>query len=147
MKRASATLALVALLALPPALEAQSGPHDNLNVVFRSISTTWARDNASGLARFLSPRGVSIDVSDGPMGPLGERQAVALLRQVFDQGETMAVHAGMLERVGGSPPRAFGAITWVVLPVGTQLPVRRTVYFGLELDDEGWRISEIRLIR
>ena len=137
----------LALCASPISAAAQSGPHDNLNVVFRSISTTWARDHARGLARFLAPEGVSIDVSDGPMGPLNERQAVALLRQVFDQGETVAVHAGMLERVGGTPPRAFGAITWVTLPVGTQLPVRRTVYFGLEFIDGGWRISEIRLIR
>lgn len=140
-------LVSLALCALPGSAIAQSSSHDNLNIVFRSISSAWARDNADGLARFLAPAGVSIDVSDGPMGPLSERQSVALLRQMFDQGETLSVHAGMLEVVGGSPPRAFGAITWVTLPVGTRLPVRRTVYFGLEFMRGGWRISEIRLIR
>jgi len=140
------TATALGLCLLPAPLAAQVDQREELNVVFRSVASHWARGNASAVVRLIAPDGVFIDVSDGPMGPLGERQASALLRQLFEQGETVSVHAGMLERVGGEPPRAFGAVTWTTLPRGTRLPVRRTVYFGLRWIDGDWRVSEIRLI-
>ena len=131
------------LLALPAAAQAQG---DDLPAAFRSVAGLWARGDAGGLIRHIAPQGVSIDVSDGPMGPLNGRQAAALLRQLFEQGETVGVQTGMLERVGGRPPRAFGAIAWITRPEGTRVPVRRTVYFGLEWANGGWKVAEIRLI-
>lgn len=139
-------LALLVLCALPAALAAQAS-RDELNTSFRAVAGQWVRGDASGVVRHMSPDGVSIDVADGPMGPLSERQAEALLRQLFEQGETVGVTLGMLERVGGTPPRAFGAIIWTTRPRGTRLPVRRTVYFGMEWMQGAWKISEIRLIR
>jgi hypothetical protein len=138
-------VAFLALLCLPAAVSGQEV--DDLQTTFRAVARHWASSNASGLVRHLDPAGVSIDVGDGPMGPLSDRQASALLRQLFDQGETVNVEAGMLERVGGRPPRGFGAISWTTRPRGTEVPVRRTVYFGLEWIENAWRVSEIRLIR
>lgn len=137
-------LALLVLLALPAAASAQGA--DDLEPAFRAVAGLWARGDAGGLVRHMSTQGVAIDVSDGPMGPLNHRQAAALLRQLFEQGETVGVQTGMLERVGGRPARAFGAITWITRPEGTRVPVRRTVYFGLEMADGGWKVAEIRLI-
>ena len=136
-------LCLLALLWLPSAAAAQS---TDLQDAFRSVAGLWARGDAAGLVRLMAPEGISIDVSDGPMGPLNQRQSAALLRQLFEQGETMGVQTGMLERVGGDPPRAFGAIAWITRPEGTRVPVRRTVYFGLEWALGGWKVAEIRLI-
>lgn len=138
-------LAVLALSALPAAAAAQTSQAD-LQSSFRAVAMQWARGDASGVARHMTPGGLSIDVSDGPMGLLSERQASALLRQLFEQGETVGVTFGMLERVGGSPPRAFGAITWTTRPRGTQVPIERTVYFGLQWLGDAWRVSEIRLI-
>ena len=135
---------LFALWALPAHAFAQQ--RDELDATFRAVASQWGRGSAVGVVRHIAPAGVSIDVSDGPMGPLGGRQAEALLRQLFDQGETTGVQIGMLERVGGRPPRAFGAITWILRPEGTLVPVRRTVYFGLEWNEGAWRVAEIRLI-
>ena len=137
-------VAVLALLAMPGAVAAQDA--GNLAGTFRAVAGQWARGDAAGVVRNLAPAGVSIDVGDGTMGPLSERQASALLRQLFDQGETVGVQAGMLERVGGRPPRGFGAITWITRPEGTRVPLRRTVYFGLDWTDGRWRVAEIRLI-
>ncbi|HEX6639699.1 MAG TPA: hypothetical protein VF215_01230 [Thermoanaerobaculia bacterium] len=137
-------LVLLALLGLPAVAAAQSS--DDLPAAFRAVAGLWARGDANGLVRYMAPQGLSIDVSDGPMGPLNGRQTAALLRQLFEQGETVGVQTGMLERVGGRPPRAFGAITWITRPEGTRVPVRRTVYFGLEWANGGWKVAEIRLI-
>ena len=139
------TLLVAIVLLLQPYAAAAQGS-DDLPAAFRSVAGLWARGDAGGLVRHMAPEGVSIDVSDGPMGPLNGRQASALLRQLFEQGETVGVQTGMLERVGGRPPRAFGAITWITRPEGTRVPVRRTVYFGLEWAGGGWKVSEIRLI-
>ena len=138
-------LAVFALCALPAAGAAQATQSD-LQSSFRAVALQWARGDASAVVRHMTPGGLSIDVSQGPMGPLGARQAAALLRQLFEQGETVGVTFGMLERVGGTPPRAFGAITWTTRPHGTQVPIERTVYFGLQWLGNDWRVSEIRLI-
>ena len=135
----------LALGLVPVGVAAQSAQED-LRPAFRNVAMQWARSDASGMVRLMAPGGVSIDVSDGPMGPLNERQASALLRQLFEQGETVGVTLGMLERVGGSPPRAFGAITWTTRPRGTRVPVARTVYFELRWIRDAWKVSEIRLI-
>jgi len=139
-----ALVAAVLLIGLPSAARAQDT--DDLQSTFRVVSALWARSDAAALVRQMAPGGVSIDVGDGPMGPLADRQASALLRQLFGEGETVGIRPGMLERVGGRPARGFGAIVWTTLPRGTQVPVRRTVYFGLEWIDGAWRVSEIRLI-
>lgn len=139
-------LLLLVLIAAPASTLAQTRG-DDLEMAFRAVAGLWARGDANGLARYMAPAGLSIDVADGPMGPLNHRQSTALLRQLFEQGENVGVQTGMLERVGGNPPRGFGAITWITRPDGTRVPVRRTVYFGLEWIDGGWKVTEIRLIR
>jgi len=139
------TFLAVLLCAVVPAT-GSAQERDDLISTFHAVATNWARSDADGVLRYMTPSGVSMDVSDGPMGPLGERQAEALLRQLFDQGETVRVETGMLEQVGGTPARAFGAITWTTRPEGTRVPVERTVYFGLEWTRGAWRVAEIRLI-
>ena len=134
-------MALICVLPVP--VRAQD---DGLEGAFARFAGMWARGDADDLARLMPEGGVIINVGDGPMGPLNGRQAAALLRQLFEQGETVGVQAGMLERVGGRPPRGFGAITWITRPEGTRVPLRRTVYFGLTWVDGAWRVAEIRLI-
>ena len=141
MRRALAVLALV----LVPSL-ATGQRSDDLRSAFREVAFDWARADAGAVVRHMVPTGILIDASDGRMGPLSDRQATALLRQLFEQGETVSVDIVMLESVGGRPPRGFASIIWTTRPRGTEVPVRRTVYFGLQLIDGVWRISEIRLI-
>lgn len=146
---AGAVLLLPMLLGGAVALEARpaAAQQDDLAHVFKVVSTAWARGNASAVAHMSSSDGVSVDISGGPVGPIGERQVAALLRRLFDDVETVGVHEGMLERVGGTPPRAFGSITWMSRTRGTRVPVRTTVYFALALSGDGWRLTDIRLMR
>jgi len=136
------TLLLGALLCAPAPAAAQ---RDDLVQVYASVTSAWARGSAGSVAD-LSLQ-ASVDIGDGPMGPLGSRQVAAMLRRVFDDVETVSVSRGMLERVGGNPPRAFGSINWVARAEGTAQPVRRTVYFALTQTPSGWRVTEIRVLR
>lgn len=137
--------AIVLALLLAPSLGAAQRS-DDLRNSFREVAFDWARADAGAVVRHMVPDGIIIDASDGRMGPLTDRQATALLRQLFDLGETVSVDIVMLERVGGRPPRGFASMIWTTRPRGTEVPVRRTVYFGLQLIDSRWRVSEIRLI-
>ena len=137
-------LLALALAVIPSLGSAQGG--DDLRTAFRYVAFDWARADAGAVVRQMVPSGILIDASDGRMGPLTDRQATAVLRQLFDEGETVSVDIVMLERVGGRPPRGFASIIWTTRPRGTEVPLRRTVYFGLQLIDGSWRVSEIRLI-
>lgn len=143
MRRLAASLVL---LAIPVAVSAQDPQNRALGDTFRSVARQWATSSPNAVARHLSPEGVQVDLSGGPMGPLGERQATALLRQLFEEDETVRVELALLQRVGGNPPRAYGSIIWLTRPRGTEALVRRTVYFGLQWVRGAWMISEIRLI-
>lgn len=141
----AAALACAALTAAPRPAQAQL--QSELARTFRDFSEYWSRGNANGIARMGASTGVSLDLDDGAMGPLGYRQVAALLHRLFDEVETVSVYTGMLESVGGNPPRAFGSLTWTSRAHGTRLPVRRTVYFSLAWDGgDGWRVTEIRLL-
>jgi hypothetical protein len=53
----------------------------------------------------------------------------------------------MSRTVGGTPTRAFGEISWTTRARGTTIPERATIFVAFVLEDERWRITEIRLIR
>lgn len=134
-----------ALLLLTFFAPAPAHAQDDLARAYSRVTREWARGNASGVAALTA--NASLDLHDGPLGPLGTRQVGAVLRRLFDNMETVEVQRGMLERVGGTPPRAFGSITWTVRVNGTEQPRRHTVYFALARIGEEWLVTEIRLIR
>ena len=59
----------------------------------------------------------------------------------------MAAKGNMSREIGGSPTRAFGEITWTAKARGTTIPERATVFVAFVRDEDGWRITEIRLLR
>lgn len=150
-RRAPGTAVVPAVLLALSLLAAYAAPvvaqEAQLNRAFRAVADDWARGDAARIARRAAADGISLDISKGPVGPLSERQVAAMLRRLFDNVETVSVSRGMLERVGGDPPRAFGSLTWTSRPRGIRLPVRTTVYFALSFAGDDWRLTEIRLIQ
>ena len=137
----SFVLAVVLLLAHAP-LEAQ-----NVESVIDRLAGLWARGDASGITALGSEQGITLDLGNRSVGPLGNRQASAMLRQLFDERETLSVRTKSPQVVGGSPARAFAEITWTLRARGTTMPDRTSVFVALILEDERWRITEIRLVQ
>jgi hypothetical protein len=69
------------------------------------------------------------------------------LKSVFERVETVSAEVGRAQEVEGDPRRAFVEITWVTKARGTSIPERTKVFFGLIIDGDSWRITEIRLIQ
>lgn len=111
------------------------------------VGMYWARGDAGELVALAGRGGIALEVRGERIGPVSARQAAAVLRRVFDGRETLSIRHGMAQVVGGSPPRAFGELTWVARAAGTTIPERSTVLFALVREGEVWRITQIRLFQ
>lgn len=134
------TLAVVASLALLSPLRAQ-----DLQRFLNRLSGSWARGQIDAITSLAAGDGISIDIGQGSMGPVGQRRASALLRQAFDTRQTVSVHADYVRPVTGNPNRAYAQLTWLARRRGTTIPMPVTVFLGLVREGRQWRIIEIRL--
>lgn len=136
------------MLAVAATLVAASPVHaQNVRPVVDDVARAWGRGDAGSIASSAARSGVSVEVEGDRHGPLNPRQVSAFLRSIFDERETVDVRAGMAKVVEGSPGRAFGEIVWTARMRGTTQPQRSTVFLGLVLENERWRITEIRVLR
>ncbi len=111
------------------------------------IAGAWRQNNDKAIAALISSDGASIETGSGRLGPLGPRQAAAVLRMLFDERTTQEVSMRKIQEVGGDPPRAYGEVVWVALRPQTTQPTRVVVFVEMALEqDRNWRITRIRLI-
>ena len=119
----------------------------DLEVVLRRVASAWHRGDARVISALRADGGISLDVDGASVGPLGDRQAAAVLRRVFDDRESVSATPRVGRTVGGQPARAFGEITWTTRARGTTIPERATLFVAFVREGEAWRITEIRLMR
>ncbi len=140
------TRALVAALVLaasPAALSAQ----DPIGPMLHRFSTLWQRGDAAALAEYGASAGIELEIEGEPIGLITGRKLSAALRGVFANQETVSVIPGMSERVAGVDDRAFAELRWMLRPAGAVAPERHTVFLGLVRERDGWRVSQIRILR
>ncbi len=135
-----ATLLVLLLVALP--VHAQQ----DLDATMARVAKMWERGDVRGLTGSASGSGFSLEFDSGRSGPVASRQAAAALRRLFEDQETVSVKPGVTRVVGGRPSRAFGELEWITRPRGTTIPERRTVFVALVREDQGWRVTEIRVM-
>jgi hypothetical protein len=111
------------------------------------VANAWHRGDVSAITGLASRAGMSIDIDGRSVGPLASRQAAPVIRRILEERESVQVRSNMARRVGGAPASAFGEITWTTRARGTTIPERATLFVAFVLEDERWRITEIRLIR
>jgi hypothetical protein len=121
------------------------GHAQSVENVMDQFASYWASGDASSIAGLAAENGITLDLDRKHTGPLRERQAAAVLRNLFEQRETIQVRRAAPQIVGGQPQRAFGEITWMMQPRGTTIPERVTVFVAWILQKDRWRITEIRL--
>lgn len=138
---------IVAFAGLLVLLGGQPAHAQNLGQTLDRVAAAWHRGEAGAITALAARGGVSVDVDGRSVGPLGQRQAGAVLRRVFEDRESVGARANMNRVVGGNPARAFGEISWTTRARGTTIPERATLFVAFVLEDESWRITEIRLIR
>ncbi len=127
-------------------LAASSAPAQEIRSVVDDVARSWGRD-AGSIAAAAARSGVALEIEGDRHGPLNARQVSAALRRLFEERETVQVRAGLTKLVEGSPERAFSEVHWTTRMRGTTQPQRTTVFFAFALEDERWKITEIRVLR
>ncbi len=114
----------------------------------REVARYWARGEMGHLGRLISSDGVVLHLDRGGGNtPLPARRALAALRDFLRGYETARVRVSRAVETGGSPPQGFAELEWSAVPAGTSESVRMGVFVGFVEESEGWRVSEIRVLR
>jgi ketosteroid isomerase-like protein len=117
-----------------------------LEQVVQSTAAAWGRGDAAAVVALAARGGIAVDVDGNGGGPVAARQAAAMLRRIFDDRETVELRTGTARVVDGSPARGYGEFVWAARARGTSIPERRTVFIGFVRQDDGWRITQIRMM-
>jgi hypothetical protein len=144
MRNSSPLLAILLLLASAPAARAQDA---RLEQVLERFAAAWARGDVAAITALTPRSGVSVETERGALGVLAQRQAAAAIRRLFDGRQTVSIRPGMAQVVGGSPPRAFGELTWTTRSRGTTVTERAVIFLALVKEGDNWRITQIRILR
>jgi hypothetical protein len=143
MRRLRPLLLVLTLLAAV----STSASAQNLDSALQRVASAWQRGEVGAITGMAARGGMTINVDGGSVGPLGSRQAAAALRRVLDDRLSVSARPTMSRTLGGQPARAFGEITWTARARGTTMPERATLFVAFVQEGDGWRITEIRLMR
>ena len=145
--RAAVLLLIFALPGSTVASSVASGDEQqpSLAGVAAAVAGYWSQRDADGLARVLSSGGVALYLLDESHPAAGVRQARAALSDLLDRGGRAQVTRA--EQLGGAPPRGFAELGWEVTAPGSPAALRYVIFVGFVLEDDAWRISEIRVLR
>ena len=135
-------LLIIAALASASRVHAQE-----LDGVMQRVAGAWSRNDEKSIAALIARDGASIERRGDRMGPLGARQAAAVLRDVFSDHITREVQTRQTQTVGGAPQKGYGELIWMTMAPETTEPVRIVVFVEFVLEQEKhWRITKIRLL-
>ena len=136
---------LAALLAARPATAQR--PPAPLDSFIREVAYLWSGADVRRLEE-LMPDGAELllDTGDG-MEAVQPRHAAAALRALFSGRQSISVRPVRITMAGSRPPQGFGELTWSFRSRGSPTAQTSSVYVGVVWSDEGWRITELRLMR
>jgi hypothetical protein len=138
------TLLLITLAITATATHASA---QQLDVVMTRFSGAWRQNDDKGIAALVAREGATIETSDSRLGPLGARQAAAVLRTLFQGRDTRSVQTRQMHELGGTPQKAYAEVIWTTLAPETTQPLRVVVFVEWVLEqDRQWRITRIRLL-
>lgn len=138
---------MVTVLAIALTASAERVHAQQLDGVMRNFTAAWSRKDEKAVAALIAREGASIESDAGRFGPLGARQAAAVLRVLFDARSTVDVRLRQTQQVGGNPQKAFAELVWMTLAPETTEPIRIVVFVEFVLERENtWRITRIRLL-
>ena len=139
-------LALALSLFAAGPLGAQRAPAP-LDGFIREVAYLWSGSDARGLAELMPGEArVLLDTGNGTE-PVEARHAAAALRALFSERQGLSVRPARITVSGTRPPRGFGLLTWSFRSRSSPGAETGEVYVGAVWSDEGWRISELRLMR
>ena len=132
------------LLVGPAAAQGAAAPLDGF---IKEVAYLRGGSDARGLATLMPEEArMLLDTGQG-METVEGRHAAAALRALFSDRQSISVRPVRITIAGARPARGFGVLAWAFRGRGAPAPQTSSVYVGAVWTDEGWRISELRLMR
>jgi hypothetical protein len=145
--RLSSVLLLLALSLSLPAAGAAQGVPVPLDQFIREVAYLWGGGEARALAELIPEDAqVMLDTGSG-MEVVQARHAAAALRALFSEQRSVSVRPARITISAAQPPRGFGELTWSFRSRGASAPQTSSVFVGAVWRDDGWKITELRLMR
>jgi hypothetical protein len=136
------------LLALATTTAVARADAQQLDAVMSRFVVAWRQNDEKAIAALIAREGASIESPAGRLGPLGARQAAAVLRTIFEVNATRGVRTRQMQDVGGSPQKAYAEVVWTALAPETTQPLNIIIFVELVLEqDKNWRVTRIRLMQ
>lgn len=147
MRVAPPLLVLLALLFAATPAPAQRATPAPLDAFIREVAYLWSGSDARALAE-LMPESAELILDTGAgMEAVQPRHAAAALRALFAGRQSVSVRPVRITMAGSRPPQGFGELTWSFRSRGSPTAQNTSVYIGVAWTEEGWRITELRLMR
>ena len=118
----------------------------SIETVAADFARLWAGGDLERLVPTFMPDGVRMELGEKPSGVVSVRQAAAGLKALHADHDTRSARVDRVTEVGGSPRRGFAEIAWSAAPNGTSEFREYLLFVGFVMEDEGWRVSEVRVI-
>lgn len=135
---------LIPFVLVGPAAAQNVAPLDGF---IKEVAYLWGGSDARGLAALMPEEArVLLDTGEG-METVEGRHAAAALRSLFSDRQSLSVRPVRITVAGTRPSRGFGVLAWAFRGRGAPAGQTSSVYVGAVWTDEGWRISELRLMR
>lgn len=112
----------------------------------RSFAGAWGTENAVALQRLMAPEATFFLDGEEHTG-VSPRQVVASLERLFRRFEPSVPRIDRSGNVQGSPDRGFGELTWAPAAPGAEGTSRHLLFVALDRMPDGWRVTEIRILR
>jgi hypothetical protein len=136
------------LLALAMTTTAARAEAQQLDAVMSRFVGAWRHNDEKAIASMIAREGASIETEAGRLGPLGARQAAAVLRTIFEGNATRGVRTRQVHDVGGSPQKGYAEVIWTALAPETTEALHIIIFVELLLEpDRQWRVTRIRLMQ
>ncbi len=145
MKR---TIGLTIFLAIATLATSAPAAAQEMDVAMYRFANAWRRNDYKAVSALIAREGVSIETEAGRFGPLGARQASAILRALFGDRSTTDVRTRQFQTLGGTPQKGYAELIWTTMAPATTEALRVVVFVEFVRENEReWRITRIRLMQ
>lgn len=136
------TVALLAMALLVSGAGPQTGPRDQAEAFARA----WVERDGGALRGAMATGGILLHLPGEEHALLRPRQAEAALMTFLERYAPGRTELTRLSPAGEDQDQAFAEIMWETGSTGITEPVIFTLFLAYSLGDEGWTVTEIRVL-
>jgi hypothetical protein len=134
--------ALVALAVLISANVSQPALEEEAN----RFAQAWSQEDVRALGSLMTRRGIRLHLPGEEHSRIPPRQAQAAVAEFMERYVPGEVEVTRVSIVGGSPQEGYAELRWATRASDPAEPLTFTLFVAFALEDESWRVTEIRIL-